>query len=177
MTRFVTLIYVTSLSMSESITHELVDLPSGLVLETSLYVPQLHDTSSTGSKGLVICLHPWSRLGGNINDPCVNHLVCSPIRSLSKQSGPKGTVISDRIYCSRTWIPCSAVQFSRSWQVIWVGLVFWLDGRQWPGRIGAMGIEEYTIREIPHIAGKWFYVCVPPLTANGEHRDIRMDPL
>jgi hypothetical protein len=71
MTRFVTLIYVTLLSMAESITNELVDLPSGLVLETSLYVPQLHDTSGASSKGLVICLHPWSRLGGNINDPCV----------------------------------------------------------------------------------------------------------
>jgi len=55
--------------MPSSFTHELVDLPSGLALETSLYVPELHgDSTSSEDKGLIVCLHPWSRLGGYMDD-------------------------------------------------------------------------------------------------------------
>ncbi len=52
--------------------HEKIELPSGLVLEASLSVPTA-GVSHTGAK-LAVCLHPWSWLGGRMNDPYVCEL-------------------------------------------------------------------------------------------------------
>lgn len=63
-------------------THELVDLRGGLKLEASLScpydrhspktpVPQEQVPSSANRK-LAVCLHPWSWLGGNMDDPYVS---------------------------------------------------------------------------------------------------------
>lgn len=48
-------------------TNNLIQLPSGLQLEASLAVP--HQLAAASK--LAICLHPWSRLGGRMNDSCV----------------------------------------------------------------------------------------------------------
>ena len=52
--------------------HEQIELPSGLVLEASLSVPPV-GVSQTGTK-LAVCLHPWSWLGGRMDDPYVCEL-------------------------------------------------------------------------------------------------------
>ncbi|TCD63336.1 hypothetical protein EIP91_005655 [Steccherinum ochraceum] len=49
-------------------THELIQLASGLKLEASLSVPPERLASSTEKK-LAVCLHPWSWLGGRMDDP------------------------------------------------------------------------------------------------------------
>lgn len=49
-------------------THEQILLPSGLKLEASLSVPPDRLTGASERK-LAICLHPWSWLGGRMDDP------------------------------------------------------------------------------------------------------------
>lgn len=46
-----------------------VHLPSGLKLEVHLSAPVSNNT--TNERKLAVCLHPWSWLGGRMNDPCV----------------------------------------------------------------------------------------------------------
>ncbi len=50
---------------------EVIHLPSGLTLEASLSVPS--EASPAAENKLAICLHPWSWLGGRMDDPCVTH--------------------------------------------------------------------------------------------------------
>lgn len=57
--------------------HEQIQLPSGLKLEASLSVPPVTGPSPSSAK-LAICLHPWSWLGGRMDDPCVIPL---PVRA------------------------------------------------------------------------------------------------
>ncbi|KAI0067279.1 alpha/beta-hydrolase [Artomyces pyxidatus] len=56
---------------------DVVELPSGLKLETLFTAPT--ETLSSGSSGLskklAVCLHPWSRLGGNMHDPVLASIV------------------------------------------------------------------------------------------------------
>ncbi|KAI0342679.1 alpha/beta-hydrolase [Trametopsis cervina] len=53
---------------------EIVQLPSGLKLETSLSSPRLETSSTTTDNKLAICLHPWSWLGGRMYDPVLGEL-------------------------------------------------------------------------------------------------------
>ena len=64
-------------------------LPTGLALE-ACFAPASLDggddydgvttlRSAPGSK-LAVCLHPWSRLGGNMDDPCVVVLIFVSLR-------------------------------------------------------------------------------------------------
>ena len=46
-------------------THEIVELPGGLKLEASLACPLRHYQENK----LAVCLHPWSWLGGSMDDP------------------------------------------------------------------------------------------------------------
>jgi hypothetical protein len=46
-----------------------IKLPSGIVLEGTLITPT--SVPQDGAK-LAICLHPWSRLGGSMDDPYVH---------------------------------------------------------------------------------------------------------
>ena len=55
-----------------------LELPSGLKLEVSLTPPgpvteldEERGAAALPGKRLAICLHPWARLGGNMDDPCV----------------------------------------------------------------------------------------------------------
>lgn len=50
------------------LSHELIELPSGVRLELSLFIPK---TPPEGPSKVAICLHPWSWLGGRMDDPCV----------------------------------------------------------------------------------------------------------
>jgi uncharacterized protein len=57
---------------------KIIELPSGLHLEASLTPPspvteldEERGASAFSGKRLAVCLHPWARLGGNMNDPCV----------------------------------------------------------------------------------------------------------
>jgi len=50
----------------QAFTREALQLPSGLRLEASLSVPQ---EGQNNERKLAICLHPWSRLGGSMDDP------------------------------------------------------------------------------------------------------------
>ncbi|KAH9944820.1 Alpha/Beta hydrolase protein [Amylocystis lapponica] len=60
--------------------HETVQLPSGTRLEYILSPPLLSQYSqpSSGNK-LAVCLHPWSWLGGRMDDP-VLHTLAGPLR-------------------------------------------------------------------------------------------------
>jgi hypothetical protein len=56
----------------------ILELPSGLKLEVSLTPPgpvtdidEERGVAALPGKRLAVCLHPWARLGGNMNDPCV----------------------------------------------------------------------------------------------------------
>ncbi|THH15337.1 hypothetical protein EW146_g5118 [Bondarzewia mesenterica] len=52
-------------------------LPSGVELETTFTpAPFCHDgdNAESSSVKLAVCLHPWSRLGGNMNDPLLESL-------------------------------------------------------------------------------------------------------
>lgn len=55
-----------------------IPLPnSGIVLEYK-YAPP--DQIIPGKNGLAVLLHPWSRLGGSLNDPCVSSpIICTTI--------------------------------------------------------------------------------------------------
>lgn len=58
---------------------ELVKLPSGVSLEAKLYAPE---TPTNGaSAGLAVLLHPWSWLGGRMEDQC-EHLLVTPTLNL-----------------------------------------------------------------------------------------------
>lgn len=57
------------MSSSDSRSRDTVQLPSGTKLEYILSHPPL-DGTETESK-LAVCLHPWSWLGGRMDDPCV----------------------------------------------------------------------------------------------------------
>ncbi|EIM91342.1 alpha/beta-hydrolase [Stereum hirsutum FP-91666 SS1] len=48
---------------------ELIHLPSGLTLEASFQSFSPPSSSNEAGRRLAICLHPWSRLGGNMDDP------------------------------------------------------------------------------------------------------------
>ena len=52
--------------------HEQIKLTSGLTLEASLSVPPERLAGAT-EKRLAVCLHPWSWLGGKMDDPYVTH--------------------------------------------------------------------------------------------------------
>ena len=56
----------------------ILELPSGLKLEVSLTPPgpvteldEERGVATLPGKRLAVCLHPWARLGGNMDDPCV----------------------------------------------------------------------------------------------------------
>ena len=72
---------------------KIIQLPSGLKLEACLTPPgpvsELDEECGRGAaqlpgKRLAVCLHPWARLGGNMNDPCVSH----PPQSLNGRNVP-----------------------------------------------------------------------------------------
>ena len=48
---------------------EVVKLPSGISLEAKLHSPETTPTNE-GSAGLAVLLHPWSWLGGRMEDQC-----------------------------------------------------------------------------------------------------------
>jgi uncharacterized protein len=55
---------------------KIIELPSGLKLEASLTPPspvteldEERGATAQSGKRLAVCLHPWARLGGNMNDP------------------------------------------------------------------------------------------------------------
>ncbi|EIW57676.1 alpha/beta-hydrolase [Trametes versicolor FP-101664 SS1] len=52
-------------STARTTRRDTVDLPSGTTLEYVLLQP----TSANGPKKLAVCLHPWSWLGGRMDDP------------------------------------------------------------------------------------------------------------
>jgi hypothetical protein len=56
----------------------IIELPSGLKLEACLTPPgpvteldEERGAAQLPGKRLAVCLHPWARLGGNMNDPYV----------------------------------------------------------------------------------------------------------
>ncbi|KAI0312930.1 alpha/beta-hydrolase [Amylostereum chailletii] len=60
---------------------EMVDLPSGLRLQTHMLVPLSSAHEPALPKMLAVCSHPWSRLGGCMSDP-VLHSVAHPLKDL-----------------------------------------------------------------------------------------------
>ncbi|KAI0255135.1 alpha/beta-hydrolase [Lactifluus subvellereus] len=60
----------------------IIELPSGLKLEASLTHPspvteldKERGATAQSGKRLAVCLHPWARLGGNMNDPVLMALL------------------------------------------------------------------------------------------------------
>ncbi|GJE94577.1 alpha/beta hydrolase [Phanerochaete sordida] len=64
------------MSTLRAFSHEQIVLPSGLKLEVSLSLPP--ETLSSPLSKLAICLHPWSWLGGRMDDP-VLHALKAPL--------------------------------------------------------------------------------------------------
>ena len=56
---------------------EVVKLPSGVSLEAKLHSPEA--PTSEGSAGLAVLLHPWSWLGGRMEDQCELPLIVSTL--------------------------------------------------------------------------------------------------
>ncbi|KAH9957418.1 alpha/beta-hydrolase [Russula dissimulans] len=61
---------------------KILEFPSGLKLEASLTPPgpvtemdEERGMAALPGKRLAVCLHPWARLGGNMNDPILGALV------------------------------------------------------------------------------------------------------
>jgi len=61
---------------------KIIELPSGLKLEACLTPPgpvteldEERGAAQLPGKRLAVCLHPWARLGGNMNDPVLQSLV------------------------------------------------------------------------------------------------------
>jgi len=61
---------------------KVIELPSGLKLEACLTPPgpvteldEERGAAQLPGKRLAVCLHPWARLGGNMNDPVLQALV------------------------------------------------------------------------------------------------------
>ncbi|KAI9463226.1 Alpha/Beta hydrolase protein [Lactarius psammicola] len=61
---------------------KIIELPSGLKLEACLTPPspmteldEERGATQLPGKRLAVCLHPWARLGGNMNDPVLQALV------------------------------------------------------------------------------------------------------
>lgn len=54
---------------------EIVKLPSGVSLEVKLYSPET--PANEASAGLAVLLHPWSWLGGRMEDQCEPSLITS----------------------------------------------------------------------------------------------------
>ena len=52
---------------------ELAKLPSGVSLEAKLYTPEAPRSESIA--GLAVLLHPWSWLGGRMEDQCGPSLI------------------------------------------------------------------------------------------------------
>lgn len=52
---------------------DIVKLPSGVSLEAKLYSPET--STGSGSVGLAVILHPWSWLGGRMEDQCETSLI------------------------------------------------------------------------------------------------------
>lgn len=55
----------------DPLSHELIELPSGVQLEVSLFIPKVPPEAPSK---VAICLHPWSWLGGRMDDPYVVQL-------------------------------------------------------------------------------------------------------
>ena len=59
----------------------IIELPSGLKLEATMTHPgpmtEMDEERGVAQPGqrLAICLHPWARLGGNKDDPCVSGII------------------------------------------------------------------------------------------------------
>jgi hypothetical protein len=60
---------------------KILELPSGLKLEASLTPPgpvtemdEERGVAALPGKRLAVCLHPWARLGGNMDDPYVRFI-------------------------------------------------------------------------------------------------------
>ena len=51
-----------------------IQLPTGVSLEVELTEPP-SATDHRQEKKLAVCLHPWSWLGGQMDDPCVRSTV------------------------------------------------------------------------------------------------------
>ena len=58
---------------------EPVRLPSGVSLEAKLHSPEA--STSEGGAGLAVLLHPWSWLGGRMEDQCEPSLIMSILGS------------------------------------------------------------------------------------------------
>lgn len=56
----------------------LVQLPSGVSLDAKLHSPDA--STSEGGTGLAVLIHPWSWLGGRMEDQCEPSLVASDFR-------------------------------------------------------------------------------------------------
>jgi len=61
---------------------KILELPSGLKLEASLMPPgpvtemdEERGVAALPGKRLAVCLHPWARLGGNMDDPILGALL------------------------------------------------------------------------------------------------------
>lgn len=75
----------------------ILELPSGLKLEVSLTPPgpvteldEERGVAALPGKRLAVCLHPWARLGGNMNDPCVLRLPYPENRLLNDTTRGRG---------------------------------------------------------------------------------------
>jgi hypothetical protein len=122
----------------------IIELPSGLKLEATLTPPspvteldEERGATALSGKRLAVCLHPWARLGGNMNDPCVSSatfffnglpLKRHPTRELGKQ----GTQRASAPTYSLSQILCSVLQRARRWALFGLEIVHGATGGRGP---------------------------------------------
>jgi len=86
------------LSSRREVTHDTVQLPSGTLLEYTLFNPDTLSNETGEDNKLAVCLHPWSWLGGRMDDPVLSllsgpleekgyHILRSNSRGVGKSTG------------------------------------------------------------------------------------------
>ena len=124
----------------------IIELPSGLKLEACLTPPgpvteldEGRGAAQLPGKRLAICLHPWARLGGNMNDPYVSPTHQCPcndsLLKIQPTKGPPGTRAPAH---ALPQIPRVTLQRARRGPLIWLEVI--LGATRGPGSARARAI-------------------------------------
>jgi hypothetical protein len=128
-------------------TLQFIRLPSSVSLEAALSTPP--NVSPAESKQLAICLHPWSWLGGSMDDPWVAyHLWSITSHSLRSDIDIAFSLLHSKcIRISGTtsaWprLYSSSLQLSRSWEIYRMVIIYRSVGRRGSRGCSPVGFEN-----------------------------------
>jgi hypothetical protein len=141
----------------------IIELPSGLKLEACLTPPgpvteldEGRGAAQLPGKRLAVCLHPWARLGGNMNDPYVSPLSERMVWLTDKLAQrPPGTRAPAH---ALPQIPRVALQRARCRPLLRLEIIHGIAGGRRSARASAV-CAQATQRRAP---GSIYRACPPP---------------